>query len=126
MKNKRYWLRGGITFSSIGLGVVFAIFALGYSDCFVNNLGESCEGLVLGTLLLGAPLLVFAQEVLRVDLLSIVGFFYFEEVFGGGIFYELIQFTIWGVITNFLAGSFIGWLYGKFKNRGHRMSGIIK
>ena len=115
MKQKKYWLRGGVVLSLVGLLIIGVIFELGYRDCFVYNNSEGCMGLVLVSALFGAPIFVFLQEVLRIDLLTFSGFKYLDGILSGGIFFDLACITILGVVTNFMAGALLGWIYGKIK-----------
>ena len=91
MKQKRYWLRGAIVAVMIHIGLSLILLSITGLHPTDNN---DLIGLVFPNVLLG---------LLFVDFLP--------DIFGPW------SVLCWLVLFWFMVGSFIGWIYGKIKNR---------
>ncbi|MEI7709503.1 MAG: hypothetical protein WCI76_02200 [bacterium] len=100
--DKRYWLRGGVT-AIILMGLVFS---LGY----IAN--DFLGPIILAFFILPLLTIVFIETqlyaILGVHTLGHSDGMFFEPSFIGYVLIVIIFFTI---------GAFLGWLYGKSKDR---------
>lgn len=112
MKQKRYWLRGGL---------IFAIIALLSSIIIVDTTGRGIDILHLGKIekVLSYPSILFYIPIIFLFSLlpnSLSNIFYERNI----IFSDI---TFIGVVSSiiiwFIIGAIIGLFYGKFKNRSH-------
>jgi len=92
MKQKRYWLRGGVT--GLGIFIVFSILSLLIDKIF----GPGDYGITLNEILVYFP------------------FGYIYESLTNKIFPMLLIFVI-NLLIFSAVGVLIGWLYGKIKDR---------
>lgn len=93
MQNKKYWLNGGII--SIFIVAIVSLPGIFFMPLRIIFLPGVLIGIILDELFLGGTL--------------------YNPTFSEGI--TMILSIVFSVIIYFIAGTFLGWLYGKIKNR---------
>lgn len=93
---QKYWLKGGLIFLSIPVLVAVADFV------FTCDMGRGAEFCMLFSMI--ASIFVFIKPIAYLP-------FLYSEGWLGWFFWAISYMAVY-----FLAGVFIGWLYGKIKN----------
>lgn len=110
MSNKRYWLRGGIILSIIGIIIMTDIAMNEYRGCSpawdsMCGTGIGMLGMLFG---FGTPFITFSilgpliGPIANKDLSYIIG---------------SLVFVLNVAVLYFFIGSFLGWIFGKVVNR---------
>lgn len=102
----------------LGIIAILVVFFLLYDACYTQRESEACAGIIFASATFGGPWTLFLIDSFYIDIGS---FLFGQSAWHIRNFADVIMYV---VVSNFVIGAYIGWVYGLIKNGG--IKGAIK